>query len=91
MANFWEVMAGSLGLEMRVFLRGRRERGSADVGMDSGMGSDIVVAVSDFIVVCCAACSCCRRYVLLRVLRFSTQVVVVGGTSLLVMWLKKSP
>lgn len=26
----------------RAFLRGRRERGSAEVGMDSGMGSDIV-------------------------------------------------
>lgn len=30
-------------LARRVRLRGRWERGSAEVGMDSGMGSDIVI------------------------------------------------
>lgn len=39
-ASSWVAWA-EVGVRARR-LRGRRERGSADVGMDSGMGSDIL-------------------------------------------------
>jgi len=43
LAKRWEICEAVwlVGLRAR-FLRGRLERGSAEVGIDSGMGSDIV-------------------------------------------------
>lgn len=40
------------------FLIGRRERGSEDVGMDSGIGSDIVAVVVVVVKEECRRCGC---------------------------------
>jgi hypothetical protein len=48
LAKRWEICEAVwlLGLRAR-FLRGRLERGSAEVGIDSGMGSDIVCSLGN--------------------------------------------
>lgn len=44
-ASIWEDCWDVGSFEGRIFLIGRRERRSCEVGIDSGIGSDIVVSV----------------------------------------------